>query len=207
MTGRRLVASLAVCALVAGSLTAAQTAPGLDAVSGSVRYEATTGSSTWSGVAPLDADGLTWSGEPEAAVRGTLTLPVDALDSGNRFRDENARLTVFESDVHPEAQFRVRRFERTGGEADGALGGGQVGLPEGRSTWQATGDLTLHGVTRELTVPVAVVRRGSGVTAEASWTVSLAAFDMQAPTFLWLQVEDAVNVSVTLEGDWTPGRP
>lgn len=204
MAGRSLAAgALAVFMLLLCGLAVAQTNGALEAVSGSVRYEATTGSSSWSGVAPLEVDGLSWSGDPDAAVRGALAVALNAFDSGNRFRDENARLTVFESDAHPEARFRVRAFERIDGETDG----GTDGLPEGRSAWQASGDLTLHGVTHEVSVPVTVMRAGTRVTAEASWTVSLAAFGMQAPTFLWLQVEDAVDVSVTLDAGWQPGRP
>lgn len=183
-----------------GGAADAQQAGTLEGMQGEVGYEATTGSSTWVGVAPLGVDRLRWTGSPASAVQGVFTVEVAAFDSGNRFRDENARLTVFESAVHPQARFRVDAFERTGG-------GPSTVVPEGRSTWQASGDLTLHGVTQLLSVPVVVVRQDDQVTAEASWSVSLEAFGMTAPTFLWLQVQDTVDVSVTLTGAWREGRP
>ena len=185
--------------LVSGTALA-QASGTLSNVTGEVRYESTTGSSSWVGVAPVTVERIAWSGEAGSGLRGAFTVAVDAFDSGNRFRDENARLTVFESGTYPEARFRIQAFERVDGEPLG-------GVPEGASLWQAAGELTLHGVTQPLTVPVTLTRQGSQVTAEASWPVSLAAFDMNAPTFLWLQVQDRVNVSVTLTGVWQDGRP
>ncbi len=191
---------LALLVLLVSGTALAQASGTLSNVTGEVRYESTTGSSTWVGIAPVETERLTWPEEPNADLRGAFTVAVDAFDSGNRFRDENARLTVFESDTYPEARFRIQAFERVDGEP-------ASGVPEGASSWQAEGDLTLHGVTQPLTVPVTITRRGSQVTAEASWPVSLAAFGMNAPTFLWLQVQDRVNVSVTLTGVWQDGRP
>jgi polyisoprenoid-binding protein YceI len=43
---------------------------------------------------------------------------------------------------------------------------------------QVTGELTLHGVTRRITVPVRVVQQGDGLRASGSLRVKQSAFGM-----------------------------
>jgi polyisoprenoid-binding protein YceI len=44
---------------------------------------------------------------------------------------------------------------------------------------QVTGDLTLHGVTRRITVPVRVVQQGDGLSASGRFSVKQSAFGME----------------------------
>jgi len=85
------------------------------------------------------------------AVKGTLvvdgkkiteakgTIETKSLDTGNAKRDEDVRGTAFfDADKYPTITFQTKRVEEKGDET------------------MMIGDFTMHGVTKELTLPVKV---------------------------------------------------
>jgi polyisoprenoid-binding protein YceI len=95
------------------------------------------------------------------------------LDVGNRSRALQTR--GLETDLFPEAMFTLTA----------PIELGAVPAPGEAVTAEATGDLTLHGVTREITVPVDAQvlddgRRIEVVSADPV-TVALADYDMEPP--------------------------
>ena len=115
-----------------------------------------------------------------------VQVPVVTFDSGNTNRDTNALLTLgaarFPSVVLTIAKFTERT--RTGpGPSFGVSG-------------DAAGTLTLHGVTRSLTIPLKAEVTPEALTVDAAFAVSLTDYGIERPALLFKPVEDTVQVKV-----------
>ena len=63
----------------------------------------------------------------------------------------------------------------------------------------ATGDLTLHGVTREVEVPIQARWNGATIEVVSSFDVALVDHDIEAPVgFLVLSIADTGTVELQL---------
>lgn len=152
-----------------------------------VTYSARDAQSSWQGRAPLSS--LTLNAEP-GGLRVSAELEPGAFSSGNFIRDGNARFTVFEVNRYPTA----------------TLSGVLPLAPEmlapapepATQTAQFSGQLTLHGVTRDLSFPVTVTRSGPQARAQGSFAVQLSDFEMRRPSLFGVVVDDRVDLSVSL---------
>ncbi len=117
----------------------------------------------------------------------TLRLPLVSFESGNANRDANAAATL---DVgrFPAAVLEVRRFTET---SRTALPGGAFAI-----VGEAVGQLGLHGVIRPVSVPLRARVAPEGVTVDATFEVSLTAYQIPRPSLLFKPVDDVVKVSV-----------
>lgn len=160
--------------------------------SSTLTYTASDPRSTWQGVAPLESVALT---ESPAGLAVTAVLEPGRFDSGNFARDGNARFTVFNTGDFPTATLE-----------------GTLPLPEplraaeasGRATATFSGTLDLHGVVRELTFPVTVVRDGARADASGTFSVLLSDYGMTRPSLFGTLVNDHVDLNVTLSGLFAP---
>ncbi len=121
------------------------------------------------------------------SVDGTDVTAVDVevdlatLQSDNGTRDGALRSRGLESDQFPTATFTLTE---------------PLSLPEGVDsgepvTAQATGDLTIHGVTRSVTVDVEATLSGGAAAIVGQAPVALTDFDIEAPTgFSVLSIKD-----------------
>lgn len=67
-----------------------------------------------------------------------VTVQVDSIDTNNKDRDDHLRgPDFFDAAQFPTATFKSKRFKKTG-----------------EKSFDVVGDLTLHGVTKEITVPM-----------------------------------------------------
>jgi polyisoprenoid-binding protein YceI len=95
---------------------------------------------------------------------------------------------VLEPDRYPTLRFRL-----------GALRLEAGALPDGGSSgFTAQGELTLHGVTRPLTVPGTATREGDRITADAAFDVRLSEYDLMRPRLFFVVVEDTLPLTVHL---------
>ena len=122
-----------------------------------------------------------------APTQLTLVIKADSVDSDNEKRDKHLRgPDFFESASYPEITFTAATFKKTG---------------EGAYT--ATGTLTMHGVSEELTVPLEVIGEGTdpwgGYRAgvHASFSVNRSDFGM---TYMLEGISDKIDMTVSLEG-------
>jgi len=127
------------------------------------------------------------------AVSGTLQLAgtkitsvevsadLTRLRSDDDRRDGRLRDQAIETNTFPQATFRL--------SAPIDLGTAPV---DGTTiTATATGELTLHGVTRTVTVPIEARLSGDVVTVKGSITILFSDYSIQRPTsFLVLSIED-----------------
>jgi len=182
---------LAALLLVAG-VAAAERLSGTLLEGSRVSYDAAAGWETWQGVAPARVERLVFDDADLATLR--LEVRVDAADfaSGNVFRDRNARRVVFETDEHPAIAFVLQRARPADGE-------GSMTLPDGAErALTLRGTLDLHGVQREVEVPVTVRRSGDRLAVTGGFDVSLSDYEMTAPSIFGRGVEDLVTVRFDL---------
>lgn len=126
------------------------------------------------------------------AVSGTLVLAgtkitsveiaadLTRLQSDDDRRDGRLREQAIETNTFPKSTFRLSTPIDLGAvPADGAT-----------ITASATGELTLHGVTRTVTVPIEARLSGDVVTVTGSITIQFSDYSIQRPTsFLVLSIE------------------
>jgi polyisoprenoid-binding protein YceI len=177
---RRLLA----CGLVVvASLAAHSAAQGLELVSGEVLYHAQDQRERFTGRAPIARLELTRDPQQLARLQLVVAIETGRFDSGNLIRDANARRLLFDSRNHPEATFNSS-VERV-----------LLQLADSETiTADLRGELTVRKLTRPLAVPVTLTREGDTLTAEGGFSLRLSDYGLPRPTFLWLQVEDEVEV-------------
>ena len=128
-----------------------------------------------------------------AAIGDSVTVEVEVdlatLDTGIALRNRHMRENHLETDAYPTAVFRGGRV--TGRSAD-AVGVGDT------VTLELAGTFTLHGVTRELTVPVTLTRRESVLAVGTHFDVHLSDYEIARPRFLLLKLDEVQNVTVQL---------
>lgn len=132
-------------------------------------------------------------------VSGTVTLADDSItaaditvavadiatDSGSR--DEYFRTSALETDIYPDATFRL-----SSPVAATRLSSGKV------TAFTATGNLTLHGVTKTVTVPMKAALSGDGAEVSGSIPVTFSDYKVAAPSlgFVTVQKQGAVEFLV-----------
>jgi polyisoprenoid-binding protein YceI len=113
----------------------------------------------------------------------SVKIAVSSIDTGIAKRDEHLRGELFEVTKYPEITFQSRRVKRT------SANGGQI-----------VGDLTMHGVSREITLNVELLSN-----AGTRWRVSTAplrrsefglVFSKSAETVSMISDEVAVEIEI-----------
>ncbi len=183
-----LLASVLLAPVLAGTARA-EAWSGRLADDARIAYQARTPTESWRGEAPAVLTRLRFDDDDLRQLTLEVRVETAAFDSGNWFRDQNARRVVFESGRYPEAVFRARAL-RLDGPTD---------LPPG-ARLEATidGELELHGETREVAVPIVVRRSDGELRVDGSFDLSLDAFGMRAPSLFGVRVEDRVSVALDL---------
>jgi polyisoprenoid-binding protein YceI len=129
---------------------------------------------------------------PGGAVQVVVRSRVDAFDSGNENRDAHLR------EVTEAARFPVVQLKAVGQGAAVASYPATVEVA-------LHGELTFHGRSLPLDVPVAVrFDRPDHASAEATFAVSLEAYGVERPALLFVKVEDRVEVQARLQLEAAP---
>lgn len=143
---------------------------------------------------PTDAVGTTTSvtgkltlgadGEPVAGA-SQFSVDLTNLRSDSGGRDRYVRQNTLQTDQFPTASFTPK-----------AVQGLSSLLPtSGKVTFQLSGDLTIHGVTKPVTWAVTAEVNGRELTGAATTTFTFSGFGMQAPrAFVVLSVEDKIQL-------------
>ncbi len=130
----------------------------------------------------LQVDGTTI---PEATFTANLTT----LQSDSDRRDGALANQAIETSQFPEATFELTEpIELDSVPADGAT-----------IEVDAVGDLTLHGVTREVTIPLEAQRNGDVIAVTGQLDIQFADYDIDQPqSFAVLSIEDHGILEVQL---------
>ncbi len=147
------------------------------------------------GVGTNNAVGRTPDVSGSLRIEGTsitaVSVEVDmtTLTSDDDRRDNSLRTRGLETQVYPTATFELTEPIEVGKTPE------QGEILE----LDATGELTLHGVTREVTVPIQARWTGERIEVVASFEVALADYDITPPTgFLVLSIADVGTVEMNL---------
>lgn len=113
------------------------------------------------------------------------TIDVDvasiATDSGNR--DDYFRGTAMQVNRFPTATFTLTEPIEAAVPSDGEV-----------ASVDATGDLTMHGVTKTVSVPLQAALSGDGVQVSGSIPVTFSDYGVEAPDLGFVSVEDQGTV-------------
>ena len=117
---------------------------------------------------------------------GTVDFFVDleTLDTGMRKRDKDMKITL-ETKEYPFAEF----FGKLTSPVDHL-----AGWDEGVAA--VTGNFTLHGVTREVTVEGTLRKTTEGLLLKASWQIRLDDYDIVPPSLLIVKVDEVQEVAI-----------
>ena len=138
---------------------------------------------------------------PGGGVQAMVRVQVADFDSGNGNRDAHM-LEVTEA-----ARFPTVTLKAAGALPPSARAGQGPGdsAPAGRVELTLRGELTFHGVTRPLEIPVTVTFASpSRATAAGTLTASLDAFGVERPALLFVKVDDGLEVTAQLELEGPP---
>jgi polyisoprenoid-binding protein YceI len=124
----------------------------------------------------LDEQGKPRLDQPYSAQ---LSLPVDAIKSGNGIQDREMRRR-FDASRYPTITATVTHGEPLGGE--------------GR--YRATAQLTLHGQTRDVTGDVQLRVDGTTLTVDGQQVINVKDFGIDPPRLIILKVEPDVDLTV-----------
>ncbi len=125
------------------------------------------------------------------APTSRITVDLTSLASDNRTRDNFIKNDTLETRGFPDATFVPTKAE-----------GLTLPLPpSGDLSFKLTGQLTVHGVTKDVTFDVKATRSGTDLTATANATPALqfATFGMTQPrVFSVLSIKDEIRLEVQL---------
>ncbi len=145
------------------------------------------GANTAVGRTPNVDGSLTVDGTSITAMQ--VTVDMTTLSSDDHRRDMSIHERGLETDRFPTATFELTQ----------PIDVGSVPGEGKELNLDATGNLTLHGVTKEVTVPIKAQWTGSRIEAVASFTVALADYDITPPVgFLVLSLADHGQVELHL---------
>lgn len=127
--------------------------------------------------------------EGDAITQAEVTVNMQSLRSDESRRDDTLRDRALETDSFPTATFVLSDPIRIDAEPG----------PGEELEKQATGEFTLHGVTRTVTIPVSARWTGERITMVSSFTVELADHDIEKPIVgRVLSVDDQGTVELQL---------
>jgi polyisoprenoid-binding protein YceI len=183
-------------ALILGAFTSAQAAVEsytIDSVHSSVGFSirhnivgTTKGNFTqFSGVVTVDRDNL-------EASKVETTMVATSINTGNEKRDTHLRSPdFFDVATYPNLTFKSKQWKKTGDDA-----------------FDVTGDLTIHGVTKEVVLKVSALGFGNGMrpgTQVAGWEattkINRRDFGVNGPAMLGKMVGDDVTITISVEAD------
>lgn len=123
-------------------------------------------------------------------ARVELTIEAASYDSGLEMRDADVRKTYLEAESYPAIRFSSGRVEKV-----------EV-LSTTPPAWNFTvvGLLELHGVKKEVGVPVKAVLREKKIVAEGSVKILLQDYRIPIPSFLFFRSGDSVEVRFRFVG-------
>jgi len=122
--------------------------------------------------------------DPERLTEGEACIRVDAasLDTNNSTRDDTMRKDHLETARFPTIAFLLKSLE---------------GITPQPSGWEfaAKGTLSLHGVSREILLPIRARKAGDVIRMTGQVPLKMTDYGIRIPKFLLFAVEDQVVVS------------
>jgi polyisoprenoid-binding protein YceI len=130
------------------------------------------------------------SGGHVTITAASFVINVYSLKSNEYLRDEHIHTIGIQSATYPKASFKLTSPVTL---TKSALSGGVTDV-------KVTGDVTMHGTARLLTIPVEMTLSSSKIQAVGSYTFPWGLFNMQAPSVGgFVSVESTATMEFKLE--------
>lgn len=129
--------------------------------------------------------------EDNTLVSGLVTVDMSNITTDQAKRDVNVRMKLFHTDQFPEATFKVTgSVDLAGLPADGSVA--EVVIP---------GELTIHGVTKEVEPTFEVLRTGEQVIVASDIRINRLDYRVETPEFVAAKIDEngEINVRIALE--------
>lgn len=110
-------------------------------------------------------------------------LDLSTLETGNSRRDRDMYRTL-NTEEYPFAEFT--------GELETSFDQNSTG----EQTVRASGEFTIHGITRETVVEGTLQKEGDELLLEAEWILDITDFDIEPPGILFYRVRDEMDVRI-----------
>ena len=141
-------------------------------------------------VAKANPNSLALTYNPESFDQ-SFSLEITALandfDSGNWFRDQNGRRTVFETKKFPEIKFSSQNLVLEGVTESGL------------QPATLTGQLTVKDVSLDVSVPITLNSENQKLIVDGSFTVLLSDFGIKRPSAIGDVVDDDILLAFHIE--------
>jgi polyisoprenoid-binding protein YceI len=138
------------------------------------------------GTATVDGSSIT---------KATITVQVADIATDSDQRDSYFRDSAMDTQAFPTATFTLSEPI-----ADAVPSG------SGTTKVQATGNLTLHGVTKPVTATLEVGLNGDGVDISGSISITFSDYDVQAPSLGFVKVDNAGAVEFLVHATPAGGK-
>ena len=113
-----------------------------------------------------------------AASKFDINIDINSINTGNGMQNKHAKSAEwFDASKYPSIRFVSKKIVKTG------------------TGYAATGDLQLHGITKEISLPFVFSRTGNGGNFEGSFNVNRNDFKIGAPGG---EVGESIKVNVSV---------
>jgi len=148
----------------------------------------------------VEATGRTSDVTGALTIEGTAVTKADfVVDMTTVVSDDSRRDSQFRGRIMETADFPTASFALTSPIDFGGGTNGSSNLQDGISVEvSATGDLTLHGVTRSVTFPLSATVRDGRIGILGSIPITFADYDIDNPSFATITTEDRGSLEFVL---------
>ena len=121
----------------------------------------------------------------------SVTVDLRTLKSDQELRDNYLRTRTFETDKFPLAVFVPKKLSGVSFPMPGSI--------QAQSAFQLVGDMTIHGVTKEMTWNGVATYMADTVAGLATTSVNVTTFDMLKPTLARIMsIDDTIELQASL---------
>lgn len=132
------------------------------------------------------------------SIEVEVEVDLASLDTGIGLRNRHMRENHLETDKYPTAVFRG------GAVSDASAGTLQPGE---KATLKISGSFEIHGVARDMTVPVTVEQEEDGtIWVEARFQVRLEDHEIERPNFLMLKLDEVQRITFRARAAPVPAK-
>ncbi len=119
------------------------------------------------------------------SLQGSFYFEVDlaSLDTGIGLRNRDMREDYLETDEYPFAKYSGKLSKVTG-------------VTDSTTTLDTSGELTIHGVVQERTIPVVITPVENAYRVSAEFSVTLPDHKIKIPKFMFLQIDETVELEL-----------
>jgi polyisoprenoid-binding protein YceI len=118
----------------------------------------------------------------------SVSLTAETLESGKSQMDRNA-YKALKTDKNPQIKYVLKDIK-----------------PGQGNTWTATGDVTIAGVTKTMTMPVTVNQQGNVLEFSGSIATKLTEFKIDPPTAMLGTIKTGNDVKLSFSAKFNPSK-